>query len=149
MSKLSTTAQPLFTYPWRQFMKLFNALLAVAVCTGLVFAQAATTTPAASAAPAAPAKATKSTTMKVTGTVVSVDAISNILVIKKSAKKEDTLTITTDTKVMSAGKAITLGDLKADDKVNVSCKKEEGKMVAIAIKLIPPAAEKKPVEPKK
>jgi hypothetical protein len=127
-------------------MKLFSALLTVAVCTGLVFAQAVTTTPAASAAPT---KAAKSSVMKVNGTVVSVDAISNLLIVK-IGKKEDTLNVNMETKITKAGNIVTLGDLTAGEKVKVECKKEEGKMVAMEIKVVPAtAAAKKPAEPKK
>lgn len=131
-------------------MKLFNALLAVAVCTGLVFAQAATTTPAASAAPTKAAKAAKSSEMKVNGTVVSVDAISNTLILKVG-KKEDTMNTNMETKITNAGNVVTLGDLTAGEKVKVECKKEEGKMMAMEIKVVPTAvaSAKKPATPKK
>jgi hypothetical protein len=129
-------------------MKLFNALLAVAVCTGLVFAQAATTTTTTTTT--TKTKVAKTSAMKVTGTVVSVDAISNTLILKVG-KKEDTLNTNMETKITNAGNVVTLGDLTAGEKVKVECKKEEGKTIAMEIKVVPAAtaAAKKPAEPKK
>ena len=69
------------------------------------------------------------------GTVVSVDAIANTIIVTPMGQKkaDDTLATTDKTVVMPKGK--TVADLKADDKVTVSYKTEDGKMVATQIKL--------------
>jgi hypothetical protein len=120
-------------------MKLSHALLALSVCSGLIFAEASTeaakTEPAKTAVkPAAGAK--------VGGKVVSVDAIGNTIIVK-TGKKEDTIGVTTDTKILSGGKAVALADIKADEKVRMTCKKEDGKLVATEIKVVPVAPAKK------
>ncbi|MDD5674931.1 MAG: hypothetical protein PHC61_12245 [Chitinivibrionales bacterium] len=104
-------------------MKLVRALAIALACTGLVMAQAA-------APAAAPAK--KEGAKMVMGTVVSVDAVANTIIVK-TKKGEDTLSVDAAAKIMSGKKAITLGDLKADAKVVVSCKMVEGKKVATKI----------------
>jgi hypothetical protein len=55
-----------------------------------------------------------------------------------------------ETKITKAGNVVTLGDLAAGEKVKVTCKKEEGKMIAMEVKVVPATtAAKKPAEPKK
>jgi hypothetical protein len=121
-------------------MKFSRILLALCICTGLVFAQAATTEPAVKAEPAA--KTVPAASLKVIGVIVSIDAIANSLVVK-AAKKDETISVTNDTKITNAGKAITLADLKADEKVSVHYKTEDTKMVATSIKILPKAVAKK------
>jgi hypothetical protein len=125
------------------FMKLSRILIAVLACTSLLLAQEAVA-PAA----AAPAKvAKKAAPSTVIGTVVSVDAIANTIIVK-TKKAEDTLSVEAGAKIMSGKKEITLGDLKADAKVTVSCKVVDGKKVATKIveKVVPAKVEKKTVE---
>jgi hypothetical protein len=113
-------------------MKLSRVIAFIAICTGLVFAQA-TTTPASSTPPAGKAAApAKAKDLIARGEVVSVDAIANTLIIKTKAA-EDTFSVNADTKILSAGKAIAIGDLKTGAKVKVTYKNEEGKKVALKV----------------
>jgi hypothetical protein len=102
------------------FMKLSRILIAVLACTSLLLAQEA-------AAPAP--KAAKAACM---GTVVSVDAIANTIIVK-TKKGVDTIGVESSTKIMSGKKEIALGDIKADSKVSVACKTVDGKKVASKI----------------
>jgi pyruvate dehydrogenase E2 component (dihydrolipoamide acetyltransferase) len=128
-------------------MKLHHALIAGLVACGFVLAQeAATTAPAAApaaekAAPAKAAPAKKEAVKTVAGTIVSVDAIANTVIIK-TKKAEDTLTVNDKTVIKAGGKVVALADLKAETKVGASYKMEEGKMVAVKIS-------EKPVAPAK
>jgi hypothetical protein len=116
-------------------MKFTKVLVAVLACTGLLLAQEA-------AAPAAaPAKAKKEAVIKVSGKVVSVDAIANTIIVK-AKKGEDTLAVEAGAKIKSGKAEIALGDLKADVKVMVTCKMVDGKKVATQIVEIPAAAPK-------
>jgi len=99
-------------------MKLSRILIAVLACTSLLLAQEAT----------APAKAKKACM----GTVVSVDAIANTIIIK-TKKGDDTISVDPSAKIMSGKKDISLGDIKADSKVSVACKTVDGKKVASKI----------------
>jgi hypothetical protein len=128
-------------------MKLCRTLLVGLVAVGFAFAQE--TAPAAAAPAAAPAKAEKKAPaakpIELKGTIVSVDAIGNSIVVK-GKKADDTLSVTPETKILSGKKAVALGDLKAESSVTVSYKVEEGKKIATAIteKAAPaPKAEKK------
>jgi hypothetical protein len=105
------------------FMKLSRILIAVLACTSLLLAQEATT-PAPKAA-----KAKKEACM---GTVVSVDAIANTIIVT-TKKGVDTISVESSTKISSGKKEITLGDIKADSKVSVACKTVDGKKVASKI----------------
>jgi hypothetical protein len=101
-------------------MKLSRILIAVLACTSLLLAQeAAASTP----------KAAKAACM---GTVVSVDAISNTIIVK-AKKGDDTISVDPSAKIMSGKKAIALGDIKADSKVSIVCKTVDGKKVASKI----------------
>jgi hypothetical protein len=125
-------------------MRFSRILLAVSLSTGLVFAgtTATTTTTATPTAEKAPAKAPVQALVKVAGTVDAVDAIGNTLIIK-TAKKTDTVSVSTDTKITNAGKVVTLSDLKTGENVRALCKKDEGKLVATDVK-VGVAAAKKP-----
>jgi hypothetical protein len=124
------------------FMKLSRVLIAVLACTSLLLAQEATAPAAAKAEK--PAKAAGSTIM---GTVVSVDAIANTIIVKVK-KAEDTISVESGAKIMSGKKEIALGDIKADAKVTVTCKTVDGKKVATKIveKAAAAKVEKKTVE---
>jgi len=124
-------------------MKMYQTLIAGLVACGFVFAQE-TTAPAAPAATekAAPVKAAKKAakmeaTKMVAGTVVSVDAIANSIIIEKTVKakkSEDTLNTNDKTVIKdSKGKVVTLADLASGIKVSAWYKVEDGKMVATKI----------------
>jgi hypothetical protein len=121
-------------------MKLSRVLIAVLACTSFLIAQEA-------AAPAAAAPAKTAKVAPINGTVVSVDAIANTIIVKVK-KAEDTLSVEAGAKIMNGKKEITLGDLKADAKVTVTCKMVDGKKVATKIVEKPAVAkvEKKTVE---
>jgi hypothetical protein len=116
-------------------MKLLKVLVAVLACTGLLFAQAAepatstTTTTTTS-------KTKKEVTTVVKGTVVSVDAIANSIVVK-TKKGEETISVEAGAKIKSGKADLALGDIKADSKVAVSCKMIDGKQVATQIVVAP------------
>ncbi|HUI93020.1 MAG TPA: hypothetical protein VLX68_12300 [Chitinivibrionales bacterium] len=118
-------------------MNIAKMLIALIACASLLFAGEA-------AAPA-PAKAANGAKKEssIAGTVVSVDAIANSIIVKVK-KAEDTLSVETGAKVLSGKKEIPLGDLKADAKVTVTCKTVDGKKVATRIveKAAAPAAPK-------
>jgi len=126
-------------------MKLYHALMAGLIACSFAIAQdSAATAAAPMAAPKAKPKAAMA--MMIKGTVVSVDAIANtIIVTPKGKKADDTLSTTDKTVVMPKGK--TVADLKADDKVTVSYKTEDGKMVATKIVLAPATKAKKMAAP--
>ena len=120
-------------------MKLLKVLVAVLACTSFLLAQEAA---APAAAPAKAEKAAKKeATTVVKGTVVSVDAIANSIVVK-AKKGEETISVETGAKIMSGKKEIALGDIKADAKVAVTCKMVDGKNVATKIVETPAAAPK-------
>jgi len=56
-----------------------------------------------------------------TGAITSIDAAKNEVVIKDEAGAEAHLMIATSTKIIKAGKAITLADLKVGDKLSAEC----------------------------
>jgi hypothetical protein len=141
-------------------MKKLTLVLCVVVAmafTGMVFAQTATppvkqtpaqpmVKPAEKPAPApAPAKAApekpavkpaavkKMGAKKITGMVVSVDAVANTIVVK-GKKAEMTFEVGATTKIMIAGKEAKLADLNKDTKVTVAYKMEGKKKLAIFIK---------------
>jgi hypothetical protein len=120
-------------------MKLLKVLVAVLACTSFLLAQEAA---APAAAPAKAEKAAKKeAAVKVSGTVVSVDAIANTIIVKVK-KGEDTLSVEAGAKIKSGKAEIALGDIKADAKVSVTCKMVDGKKVATQIVEIPAAAPK-------
>jgi len=117
-------------------MKLYQALIAGLVACSFAFAAdststtTTTTTKTSKAAPVCKVKGEKS--LQILGKVVSVDAIANTLIITPKGKKTDDTISTTDSTVVMP-KGTTLADLKTDDKVNVSYKMKDGKMVACKI----------------
>jgi small nuclear ribonucleoprotein (snRNP)-like protein len=115
-------------------MNLSRILIAVIACTSLLFAQEA-------AAPKMekPMKAKSGSTIM--GTVVSVDAIANTIIVKVK-KGEDTLGVESGAKIMSGKKDIALGDIMADSKVTITTKMVDGKKVAAHIMVKPAAAPK-------
>jgi hypothetical protein len=74
----------------------------------------------------------KEVSLKVSGTVVSVDVVSNTIIVK-TKKGEDTISTEPETKIKSGTNALTLGEIKADTKVSISYKKVDGKKIAIQI----------------
>jgi hypothetical protein len=117
-------------------MKLVKILTIAAVCTGLVMAQATTTE-----APAK-AKTAKASALRVSGEVVSVDAIGNTVVIK-AKKGEDTLSVDSATVVKIDGKAGKVADLSTGNVISAVYKMESGKMVATKISKTEPKAKAK------
>jgi hypothetical protein len=110
-------------------MKLSKIVIAAFTAVSLFsisFAQ-----PAATAS--APAKKTATALKSTSGTVASIDAIGNTIVIKK-AKTSDTLKVDSETAITIAGKKATLADLKSGTNVSVSYKIAEGSKVAVSIK---------------
>lgn len=102
------------------FMALAGSVLFTALTAG------AATTFAAQKHPANSQVALK-------GTVVSVDAIGNTLIIK-SPKTLDTLDVDTATVILAKGKKIKLGDLSIDIPVALTYKIVDGKKIAMKIR---------------
>jgi hypothetical protein len=119
-------------------MKLLKVLVAVLACTGLLFAQAAEPTTTTTTTTT---KTKKETSTIIKGTVVSVDAIANTIIVKVK-KGEDTLSVEAGAKIKSGKADIALGDIKADAKVAVTCKMVDGKKVATQIVESPAASVK-------
>jgi pyruvate dehydrogenase E2 component (dihydrolipoamide acetyltransferase) len=115
-------------------MKLARIMVVALACTAFLFAQEAS--PAAS--PKAEKAAKKEAVKKIMGTVVSVDAIANTIIVKVK-KGEDTLSVEAGAKITQGKKEITLGDIKADESVTVTCKMVDGKKVATHIAVAPAA----------
>jgi hypothetical protein len=123
-------------------MKLARIMIAALVAASFLFAQE----PAApAAAPAKAGKAAKKEAVKViSGTVVSVDAVANTIIVK-TKKAEDTLSVEAGAKILSGKKEVALADIKTDAPVTVKCKMVDGKKVAVSIteKVAPAAKGKK------
>jgi small nuclear ribonucleoprotein (snRNP)-like protein len=101
------------------------ALVVIFAFTGMVIA----------AEPAAPAKqaATKGEVFR--GTVVSVDAVANtVVVMNKKTNKEETFQVDSNTKITFAKKEYKLADIKKDQKVGVHYKVEGDKKIATLIR---------------
>jgi hypothetical protein len=88
-------------------------------------------------------KATKTTTTTTTmaktekaiGSISSVDAAGASLVVKTKSKT-DTFSVPATAKITSHGKAITFGDLKAGEKVEVTYSAQGSTMTASAVTLL-------------
>lgn len=113
-------------------MKIVRILTIALSCTALLMAAETATT-------AAPAKAAKPAALKVSGEIVSVDAIGNTVVIK-AKKGEDTLSVDSATVVKVDGKAAKVADLTAGNVVSAVYKMDAGKMVATKISKTEPKA---------
>jgi hypothetical protein len=126
-------------------MKLHHVLVAGLAVGSMVFAQEEAV-PASCAAAKAPAEKAvkKEGVRKVTGPIVSVDAVAGTLVVK-GRKGEDTLTVNDKTVIMVGGNTVALADLKAGSKVKVQYKTIEGVKTAARITEVPadPAAPEK------
>jgi hypothetical protein len=111
-------------------MKLLLTILALAA---FALAQEA---PAPAAAPApekkAEKKAPKAKVVELKGTVVSVDAVANTVVVKTETG-EETLNVEKTTKILAGKKAVALADLKAETAVVCKVKDVDGKKVAVSI----------------
>ncbi len=106
-------------------MKLARVMIAALAAASLLFAQ--------EAAPAKAEKGAKKEAVKtVTGTVVSVDAVANTIIVKVK-KGEDTLSVEAGAKITSGKKEIALADIKTDASVTVHFKVVDGKKVATKI----------------
>jgi len=84
-----------------------------------------------------PDKAPKATTTSQAGEVVSVDAAKNEIVIKDDAGTEIHLLVGTSTKITREGKAVSLSDLKAGDKLTGECEQSADGCKAISITVVP------------
>jgi|GEM_PF-5851422 len=91
------------------------------------------TTKTTAAKPAAVAKPAVPKERKLTGTVVSVDAVANTIVVKHK-DLDKTFTLDPAAKIMIAGKEAKLADIQKDAKVTVVYKFDGKKRVALAIK---------------
>ena len=109
-----------------------KAMPAKEMKTGASMADTATTKTTA-AKPAAVAKPAVPKVRKLTGTVVSVDAVANTIVVKVK-DTEKTFTLDPAAKIMIAGKEAKLADIQKDAKVTVVYKFDGKKRVALAIK---------------
>lgn len=100
----------------------------------------------ASLSTAAEKAAPKHTSHSMLGEVVSVDAASHTFTIKETVKsgeaKEITFTLDERGKIMVAGKASRLEDLKAGDSVTVHYIEKGGNKVAMNLQVAKPAASK-------
>jgi hypothetical protein len=109
-------------------MKIARMMFAALVAVSFLFA--------ADKAPAAPAKAGKAVKKDAlktcNGTVVSVDAVANTIIVK-TKKVEDTIHVEAGAKILSNKKEIALGDIKADVSVTVKYKVVDGKKIAATI----------------
>ncbi|MDD5686874.1 MAG: hypothetical protein PHE88_03460 [Elusimicrobia bacterium] len=111
-------------------------------------------TPAVAPAKAEPAKkaapVAKVKTMRLKGTVASIDAANNTIVISTLGKEKKSVdeTVTTDDKttVMKADKKITLADIVSGDKVSVVYFMSADKKVAKSITVHIPPKQKEPVK---
>src|SRR5258705_11136846 len=84
-----------------------------------------------------PNKAQKPTAITQTGEVLSVDPTKNEIVIKDDTGAEIHFLIGTSTKITREGKAISLGDVKAGDKVTGECEQSAEGCKAKSIVVIP------------
>jgi hypothetical protein len=84
---------------------------------------------------AAPAKQEAAKEEVFRGTVVSVDAVANtIVVMNKKTNKEETFQVDSKTKIQFAKKECKLADIKKDQKVGVHYKVEGDKKIATLIR---------------
>ncbi len=132
-------------------MKKFTLILCVVAAIALVsavFAQAATLpqkqsvarqpkvekqVPAQTAKPAVEKNEKKMMEKTTAGTVVSVDAVANTLMVK-GKKGEMTVQVAPMAKIMIAGKEAKLTDIRKDSKVTITYKWEGKTRVATAVK---------------
>jgi hypothetical protein len=115
-------------------MKFSRILIAVLACSSFLFAQEASSPK--------PAKAKKMAGSIIKGTVVSIDAIASLIVVKVK-KVDDTVSVESSTKIMSGKKDIAIGDIKPDSKVTVIYKTLDGKKMATKIIETAPKTESK------
>ncbi len=129
-------------------LTLILCIVAAFALVSAVFAQAATPpqkqsaayqpkvakqVPAQTAKPAVEKNMKKMTEKTAAGTIVSVDAVANTLVVK-GKKGEMTVQVAPMAKIMIAGKEAKLADIKKDSKVTITYKWEGKTRVATAVK---------------
>ncbi len=126
--------------------KIALVLVSAALSTALLFqfsAAQGTDTTKADTTKADTTKAKKHSTstksQTISGTLQSVDAIGNTIVIKTKTK-EDTLTVDSATVIKTSGKAVSLGDLASGIKVTATYKEENGTKIAKKITAKPEKA---------
>lgn len=132
----------------KRILTLGLVLLTLFAFSGMVYAQApkadttkaAPATPAKTAPAATPSKAPEKAktqpavaTHTISGTVVSVDTVANLIVVKHK-KGEATFSVTPATKIKVVGKVAPLADIKKDSRVVVTYKMEGDKKTATAIR---------------
>jgi len=113
----------------KKSIALILALVVAFAFSAIAFAQ--TAAPKTAAEPQQKAAAVKTHTMK--GSVVSVDAIANTIVVK-GKKAEKTFEVDPTAKIVLNKKEVKLADVKKDAKVVVTYKVVDGKNVAVGIK---------------
>jgi hypothetical protein len=111
-------------------MKVSKAIVIGCAVAGLVFSSFAAEQAAAPAAKTAPAKIALS---KLQGSIESIDAIGNMVIVKTKTASE-TLKVEPTTKITIGGKTAAIADLKAGTMVSVSYKDDNGTKVAVSIK---------------
>lgn len=113
-------------------MRMLKAALAVMVCSGILFAQEGGYREEKNETQAQEKAEQKAVVKKVSGKVVMVDALINMLILK-TGKKEDTLTVEPGAMIMQGTKTVPLSDLAMGASVTVSWKMVDGKKTAIKI----------------
>ena len=101
---------------------------------GMMLAAVAGTVMADGMAAKKEAKAPTKKSMQMKGTVVSVDAVANKVVIKDAKGVSSDLTVSADTRIMRNGKKATLAEIMADDSVQATCSDVNGVMTCKSIK---------------
>jgi Cu/Ag efflux protein CusF len=119
-------------------MKKYVLAVSVILCTAMIGMAIAQET---AKEQQKPDKAPKVTAKAQTGEVVSVDPTKNEIVIKDDAGTEIHLLIGTTTKITRDGKDITLGDVKAGEKVTSECEPSADGCKAKSIVVTPPPSQ--------
>jgi hypothetical protein len=124
-------------------MKIGRMMIAVLAVASFLYAQ----DNAAPAAHAKTGKAAKKEALKTCiGTVVSVDAVANTIIVK-TKKGEDTIKVADGATIIAEKKEMALADIKTDAPVTIKCKMVDGKKVAVSITEKPaPAGKAKKAE---
>lgn len=113
------------------------ALLAVLVAAGTVLAQMQPSPPTRPGAPPASQQPAEKTTHEVEGTVKKIDAMAKTVEVSRLLGLMATkLEVTSDTKIRSGSKDVTLTDLQEGAKVKASYESQAGKNVATSIEVM-------------
>jgi hypothetical protein len=109
-------------------MKFLKVFVAVFACSGFLFAQAEGKTETKAQAIAEQ----QNSEMKIHGKVVSIDTVTNTIIVKEKNAK-DTLNVQSGATIISGNKVIKLGDLKKGANVNVTWEIINGKKITTKI----------------